>query len=279
MRERTRRPYDGSHEPAGRHAAMTERISRDIEIDRDGLKLHGHVDGTKGATGAPVVIAMHGFMRDLGYEDTDLLAQLAHGLVDEGFTVVRFDFNGRGRSEGAWGQSDVFNQVEDAIAVLDYVRRVFAPASVSLLGHSQGGVIAGMVAGMYAEQVKALAMLAPAASVKDDALRGQLLGVPFDPNRVPDTITLKDGQHAVDGKFVRIARTLPIYETAGMFKGPALLVMGEEDRIVGRDVPNNYGAAMANCEVSLYTHLDHPFEGADRDVALGEAVQFLANHR
>ncbi|KFI56843.1 alpha/beta hydrolase family protein [Bifidobacterium cuniculi] len=259
---------------------MAAHISEDIEIERDGLTLHGRVDHPEGVMGAPVVIAMHGFMRDLGYEDTDLLAQLTRSLVDEGFMVVRFDFNGRGKSQGSFAQSDVFNQIEDAIAVLEWVRKTYGEdVRISLLGHSQGGLVAGMVAGLYADVVDTLVMLAPAASLKDDALRGQLLGVPFDPNHVPAEITLKDGEHHVDGKVVRIAQMLPVYETTALFKGPALLVMGEDDQIVGKHVPTNYAAAMLNCATSLYTHLGHPFTGADRGLALGGAVQFLASHR
>ena len=41
------------------------------------------------------------------------------------------DFNGRGRSEGAFEDSDVFNQIEDAIAVLNHVRDAYDPLEIS----------------------------------------------------------------------------------------------------------------------------------------------------
>ena len=221
---------------------------------------------------------MHGFMRDMGAKEGDVYQQIADGLVEQGFTVVRFDFNGRGSSDGDFANSDVFNQIEDAIAVLDYVRMCIQPTEISLMGHSQGGVIAGMTAGMYSDVINNLVMLAPAATIKDDALRGTLLGVPFDVNHVPDTITLANGK-TVAGKYVRIAQTLPIYETTAMFKGPTLAIQGEDDAVIGEGAAREYGAAMPNCAVSLYAHLGHPFTGADRDSAIAEAVQFLASHK
>ena len=257
---------------------MTDRTSEDIEVGRDGLTLRGLVEQPQDSEHGPAVIFMHGFMRDMGAKEGDVYQQIADGLVDQGFTVVRFDFNGRGGSDGDFADSDVFNQIEDAIAVLDYVRTRIQPTEISLMGHSQGGVIAGMTAGMYSDVVNNLVMLAPAATIKDDALRGTLLGVPFDANHVPDEITLRNGR-TVAGKYVRIAQTLPIYETTAMFKGPALAIQGEDDAVIGDGAVRQYGAAMPNCAVSLYTNLGHPFTGEDRDAAIAEAVQFLASHK
>lgn len=131
----------------------TSTHTEEITVMRDGLKLHGRIDAPQGEPKGPVVILMHGFMADLGYEPGSLLQQASDQLVEAGFTSVRFDFNGRGNSDGSFANSDVYNQVEDAIAVLNFVRDRFEPAEISLLGHSQGGVIAGMTAGMYADVV------------------------------------------------------------------------------------------------------------------------------
>lgn len=253
---------------------MEEHSGEDIEIERDGLTLRGYVQRPRDVSAGRMVVCMHGFLRDMGREPGNLYQDLANALVDAGFTCVRFDFNGRGSSDGAFADSDVLNQIEDAIAVLEHVRRVYSPAEISLLGHSQGGVVAGMTAGLFPDVVRSLVMLAPAAAIKDDALRGRLLGVPFDVNRVPETITLRSGQR-VDGKFVRIAQMLPIVETTAMFRGPALVVQGTDDQVVGDRGARDYAAAMPNCETSLYAHLGHAFDGADREVAIGEAVRFL----
>lgn len=63
-----------------------------------------------------------------------------------------------------------------------------------------------------------------------------------------------------------------------MFKGPALAIQGEQDKVIDPSCARNYGNAMANCTVSLYTNLDHKFNGDDRMRAIGEAVAFLQTH-
>ncbi len=155
---------------------MAQVVSEDFTVARDGLTLQGHVEYPQGSTHDRVVICMHGFLRDMGVKPGGLYQDISDALTAHGMTCVRFDFNGRGRSEGAFEDSDVFNQIEDAIAVLNHVRDAYDPLEISLLGHSQGGVVAGMTAGMFSDVIHTLVMLAPAASLKDDALRGELLG-------------------------------------------------------------------------------------------------------
>lgn len=253
---------------------MEHGTSEDFSVTRDGLTLRGVINRPEGSNDDHVVIVMHGFLRDMGNEPGTLYQDISDQLVAAGMTSVRFNFNGRGSSDGAFADSDVFNQIEDALSVINYVHDTLQPQDIALLGHSQGGVVAGMSAGMCNDIVRALVMLAPAATLKDDALRGLLLGTPFDAQHIPETITLRSGQH-INGKYSRIAKILPIYETTAAFHGPALAIQGSDDQVIGANVVANYAAAMPNCETTRYDHLGHAFEGADREVALGQAIQFL----
>ena len=98
---------------------MAQVVSEDFTVARDGLTLQGHVEYPQGSTHDRVVICMHGFLRDMGVKPGELYQDISDALTAHGMTCVRFDFNGRGRSEGAFEDSDVFNQIEDAIAVLN----------------------------------------------------------------------------------------------------------------------------------------------------------------
>lgn len=245
----------------------------DVEIKRDGLKLHGRVVRADGEEGA-VLIIFHGFGGDSGYGESDLYSLIAKRAADHGVNVVRFDFSGCGKSEGKFEDMDIFREMLDAIAVLNYVRTLSYVTDIYLLGHSMGGVIAGMLAGLYPDVVKKLILLAPAASLKEDALNGTCMGTEYDTWRVPD-IVLVDGQHHVGGHFFRIARNLPIFEVSSQFAGEALLIHGKSDMLVDYHVSLKYHEYIKNSSLSLYEDLDHGIEGADQDKVLHEIGKFI----
>ncbi len=86
---------------------------------------------------------------------------------------------------------------------------------MSLLGHSQGGVVAGMLAGYYHDRVTKLVMLTPAASLKTDAQNGTLMGVTYDPQHIPAYVELPSGMR-VGGVYFRMAQTLPKHEVTSV---------------------------------------------------------------
>ena len=64
----------------------TSTHTEEITVMREGLRLHGRIDAPQGEPKGPVVILMHGFMADLGYEPGSLLQQVSDQLVEAGFT-------------------------------------------------------------------------------------------------------------------------------------------------------------------------------------------------
>ena len=64
-------------------------------------------------------------------------------------------------------------------------------SEIALLGHSQGGVVAGMLAGELGnERISRLVLMSPAAVLKDNALDGMMFGVRFDPDNITEYITV-----------------------------------------------------------------------------------------
>ena len=173
-------------------------------------------DGLAEGQKCPVVIMMHGFM---GNKDGMLEKMTADKLAAQGIATVKFDFNGHGESEGPFSGMTVPNEIEDAKKVYEYVKSLPFAGDIALTGHSQGGVVASMTAGDYgAEMVKCVVLLAPAAVLRDDAIRGSTMGARYNPLDPPAEIPLF-GDKKLGGEYIRTAFNLPIYETAKKYTG------------------------------------------------------------
>lgn len=115
----------------------------------------------------PMVILCHGFTANM---QGPLFDTISDKLTEAGIGVVRFDFNGHGASEGDFINMTVPNEIDDALAVIAFTRNLPQTASISLLGHSQGGVVSAMTAGRLGKYaIRSVVLMAPAAVLRDDA--------------------------------------------------------------------------------------------------------------
>jgi len=112
---------------------------------RDGTELWTAVSGT-----GPPVVCLHG-----GPGLWDYLAPLA-ALLDEEFTIVRFDQRGCGRSTGHRGPFTIEQAVED----LDQVRAAHGFSRWAVAGHSWGAELALRYAARYPDRTAAVAYIA-----------------------------------------------------------------------------------------------------------------------
>lgn len=243
-----------------------------IALRRAGLTLRGvmekHVEGP-----APLVLMLHGFGGQMDAFPGGWFQEWSDALTAAGFATLRFDFNGHGESAGSFRDMTVFSEIEDAAAFLQYAMTLTDVTEIHLLGHSQGGVVAGMLAGYYHDKISKLVMLVPAASLKTDAIQGQCMGTVYDPQQIPDTVRV--GENHLGGLYFRMAQTLPIYEVTSQFKGPALTVLGGQDPVVLPEDIRRYGECMPRCRVVEKPTLDHGLGGAEHAEILREVVEFL----
>lgn len=233
------------------------------------LKALVQMPETKGKT-CPLVVIMHGFS---GNKNEPLHRELADELQRRGIASIRFDFNGHGESEGEFQDMTILNEIEDAKAVIRYAQSQPWVGCISISGHSQGGVVASMVGGELGQkQIRSVLLYAPAAVLRDDALRGNILGARFNPDSIPDIVHVW-GRPLGRG-YIESVMPLPIYETAVRFEGPACIVHGENDRIV----PYTYGACYAREYKHGEWHLqpadDHGFN-RDRPAAVRIGADFM----
>ena len=230
-----------------------------VTIDGDHGRLAAIVQKPQLATGqqCPMVVLCHGFG---GKKEAPLLELIADSLQAHGVASIRFDFNGHGESEGLFEKMTVPNEIEDAKKVIAYVRDLRYVDGVAIAGHSQGGVVAAMTAGQLGtDDIKAVALLAPAGVLRDDAIRGMTVDASgsYDPLDPPEYVELWGRKLGRD--YMTTAFSLPIYETAAHYAGPAIIIHGNADKVVPYTYGLRFHQQWPGSEYVLLEYYDHGF--------------------
>ncbi len=248
--------------------AMT---SDTLRIDGSVGKLFTIVKRPKTTGKVPLVIICHGFS---GNCRRPFITDLSESIVAQGMAALRFDFNGHGESDGEFKNMTVLNEIEDLKDVIAWAQKQPWVKDISLVGHSQGGVVVSMVSGELGDKViKAEVLLAAAAVLRDDALRGNTMGAQYDPwNFKGDYIELPHSPEAgallLGKNYVETAIHLPIYETAANYNGPALIVQGTHDQIVPYTYAERYNEKIPNSVLKLIPDENHVFSKTQKDTSI-----------
>ena len=255
-------------------AAAASAKTENVTIQGSKGKLAAYLttpDGLADGEKCPVAILMHGFM---GNKEGILEKLTAEKLASLGVASVRFDFNGHGKSEGRFQDMTVPNEIEDAKCVYEYAASLPFAGVIALTGHSQGGVVAAMTAGdLGVDRVKCVVLLAPAAVLRDDAIRGSTMGARYNPLDPPELIPLF-GDKKLGGEYIRTAFNLPIYETARKYTGPACIIHGTGDQVVPFTYGERYHEIWPGSELHILPAADHGFS-RDMQKAVDLMVDFL----
>lgn len=190
-------------------------------------------DGFDKETGrCPMVILMHGIFSS---KDFTPMPAIARALAAQGIGSLRFDFNGHGRSEGLMQEMTVEKEIADARAVWEYACSLPYAGAIGFLGHSQGGVIASMTAGLLAAEggrtPDAMVLIAPGSVIKDACRKGKFFDATFDPSDPPEFIRCW-GMMKLGRDYLLTTQVIDIYGTAAAYKGPCRLIHGSKDTIV-----------------------------------------------
>ena len=232
-------------------------IRERVTIDGDHGKLQAVIQkpDLKPRQQCPMVVFCHGFG---GTKEGPLFELITDSLQKHGIASIRFDFNGHGESEGKFEDMTVPNEINDAKKVVEYVRDLRYVSKVALVGHSQGGVVASMTAGELGSDISAVVLMAPAAVLRDDAIRGSTFGKQYNPLDPPEYVELW-GPQRLGRNYIKTAFSLPIYETAANYHGPALIIHGNGDRIVPYTYGLRFHQQWKGSEYVLQEYFDHGF--------------------
>ena len=129
-------------------------------VNKEGLKLQAYLELPANQKPNYYAIFAHCFTCT---STLSAVKNISRALTNYGFGVVRFDFTGLGRSEGEFADSHFSANVDDLLAVNDYLKDKYEAPSL-LVGHSLGGA-AVIVAASKLENIKAVATIGAPATV------------------------------------------------------------------------------------------------------------------
>mgnify|MGYP002625925907 CR=1 FL=1 len=202
-----------------------------LSIYEDELKLDAELclpkDYEEGSR-IPICLIIHGFT---GNKDERHLIAVSDAMNEMGIATLRADMYGHGCSDGSFRRHTLFKWIENALTLIDHIKKDPRFGDLYLCGHSQGGLTAALAAKMEEEKLKALILLSPAFVIPEDARNGNLLGVRFDTKDLPADCKAKEGW-ILGENYIRVARMIHVEESIRGFEKPVLVVHGDEDRSI-----------------------------------------------
>jgi pimeloyl-ACP methyl ester carboxylesterase len=136
-------------EPKKPYPYVEEEVTYDNP--RAGVKLAGTLTRPKGDGPFPAVLLIAGSGQQNRNEEVlghKVFLVLADYLTQRGIVVLRADKRGVGKSTGKYAEATSADFADDALAGVEYLktRKAVDPHKIGLIGHSEGGVVAPMVA-------------------------------------------------------------------------------------------------------------------------------------
>jgi len=260
----------GTSTGRGRQTTLAEMggIGRVALANPRGERLAGWLHEPEGGGGRFGVVVAHGM---LSSKDSPKHAAICARLANRGAVTLRFDFAGRGESEGDPELLTVSREVADLGAAVAWLRARVG-AKVGVVGSSLGGTVAVLAAAGD----PALAGLVTASSPA---------GVPTAPRaawggasgpRRDGRVEVAPGVFIRDD-FFRDAARHDVHEAAAAVTCPWLVLHGARDEVVPVTSAGAFARANPRARVVLHPDADHRFSAPAWQAWLVEQVgTFLA---
>ena len=225
---------------------------KEFFIDSDGTRLHAKLDRPEGAEKGPLCILIHGFT---GHMEEDHIKAAQKAMNDAGVSVLRVEMYGHGGSDGEFKDHTLYKWVTNALAAVKYAKSLDFVTDLYLSGHSQGGLLTMLIAGMRPDDFKAIMPLSPAWMIPDGARAGNMLGIPYDPKHIPDE--LSNGMLRLSGNYIRVAQTIHPEDEIARYEGPVLLIQGDQDEAVPLSYAKKAAELYKNAKLVIIPGDDH----------------------
>lgn len=180
-------PFELSRaEESGEEPAMQDRAPEpppyrieELSVESGEVTLAGTLTLPEGDRPAPCVVLLSGSgpqNRDEEIFGFEIFGTLADHLTRNGFAVYRFDDRGVGGSTGNFAQSSMEDHLADTRAILARLREHpgVDGERMGLLGHSQGGIVAGSIASGPQPPVEFVVLMASPARPLSEVIVAQV---------------------------------------------------------------------------------------------------------
>ena len=226
-------------------------------IDCDGIRLNSYLDMPEGnPSKCPLCIIIHGFT---GHSEERHIIAVQKTLNEIGVATLRADMYGHGKSDGKFEDHTLFKWLTNIMAVVDYAKKLDFVTDIYMTGHSQGGLAVMLAAAMERDIVKALIPLSPAAMIPELARSGELLGLKFDPENIPEELESWDGR-MLKGNYARVAQTINVEDYIDWYQKPVLIIHGDQDEAVPYKYSVRFSKQYKNCKLVTIPGDNHCYD-------------------
>ena len=221
---------------------------REFYFEHDKIPLHMKLDFPEGfvpegGEKCPLAIVQHGFT---GHMEEDHIIAVARALNETGFATLRCELYGHGKSGGKFIDHTLFKWLSEMIEIIDYAKELDFVSELFLCGHSQGGLLAMLAGAAKRDVIRAVILLSPAAMIPEDARKGIMLKYQFDPDHLPEVVSLENGIQ-LKGNHLRVSQLIHVEPAIDAFQKDVLIIHGDEDESVpcqvAVDAANRYKKA------------------------------------
>ena len=231
-------------------------MTKEFFLKDDGIRLHCKLDKPDNTEKCPLLLMFHGLT---GHMEEEHIAGTCKAVNEIGIATLRAEMYGHGQSEGAFEDHTLLKWISNALRVIEYAETLDFVTEYYISGHSQGGLLTILLAGLKPDLFKAVLPLSPALVIIDGARKGNLLGLPFDPDHLPEKLTL--GDKTLKGNYLATAQLLHPEEMMHKYHGPVLIVHGDADLAVPIQYSIDASKEYDNCTLVTVPNADHCFIG------------------
>lgn len=223
----------------------------------DGIRLHVKLDRPlNGASKCPLVIVIHGFT---GHMEEQHITAVSEMLNEIGCATLRVEMYGHGSSDGEFRNHTLFKWMTNAMTAIDYARSLDFVTDLYLCGHSQGGLTVMLAAALKHDRIRGIIPMSPGTVIPECARCGNMLGIRFDPDHIPDEIVSPDGW-ALSGNYIRAAQMIRVEDAIDRYAGPVLLIHGDADATIPVQASVDAAARYRNARLEVIPGDTHCYD-------------------